>query len=160
MYPSPSMLAPILDLYSTTWPRLPDRIATSNALGWVWQDASVPFVAWADGPDGTRRALSHVGLLPVPLRIAGQDTLWAALHAVCTRPSHRGQGLSRPLMQAALDHIDRSPLPFAGTFLTTDQPALYTRYGFRVVPEHRFRLAAPLRAEPDAPAARPHIRET
>ena len=151
MYPRPSERPAILGLYETTWPPLPELIERCAAHGWLWSDVSTPFLSW--DPDVPGRALSHAGVLSVPLCLGGQEQLWAGVHAVCTRPERRGQGLNRPVMEAALEHIDRGP--FAGAFLTTEEPALYTRYGFRVLPEHRFLAPRPDGAGRLGEASRP-----
>ena len=139
MYPRPDERHALFDLYDSTWPGLAVRIREAERLGWPWHDVTMPFVAW----DG-EVAVAHVGVICLPVILDGHNTALAGIHAVCTRPSHRGRGLCRQLMQQALAHIDAH---YETTFLTTGHGTLYEPFGFRRVPECRACVPAPTRRQ-------------
>lgn len=122
----------IFALYGATWPRLPERIQHAEALGARWAEHTTPFTWFEHG-----RALAHVGVLEHPVRLAGADTAIAGFHAVCTDPDHRGRGLCRKVLQAALDWSS-SRFPLAK--LSTAVPRVYESAGFALRPTHHFAL--------------------
>lgn len=134
----------ILELLGRVWPSFPEthRRATRHGLG--WERCSTPFVHRESG-----RVVSHVGVLELPLVIDGQATRVAGIHAVATDPGHRGRGHVRRLMEQALAFVDAR---YQTAILTAGEPGIYRRFGFAVVPEHRFLGSAPLAAA--APPAR------
>lgn len=92
----------------------------------------VPF-AWFDA-SGT--CIANISAFSMPLVINGLFTRAAGLQSGAVRPEYRGQGLFRSVMESALDYCDSEG--FEAVVLLTDKPALYERYGFRVLPQHRF----------------------
>lgn len=98
---------------------------------------SVPF-AWFDA-DGT--CIANISAFSLPLVLNGVTVRAAGLQSGAVRPSHRGQGLYRDVLEAALDHCDAQG--FEAVALLTDTPVLYERYGFRVLAQHRFTGTAP-----------------
>src|SRR5690606_4149797 len=95
-----------------------------------WADCTTPFTWFEHG-----RALATVGVLEHPVRLAGSDTVIAGIHAVCTDPDHRGRGLCRRLMQAAVEWAaPRFPL----MELSTGSPPVYRSAGFTLVRTYRF----------------------
>jgi GNAT superfamily N-acetyltransferase len=135
MYHDPDGRHRIYELLGLVWPGMAETLALAERYGWNWHDIDTPFVSWEDD-----RAVSHVGLLCMPVLADGETRAFGGIHAVCTHPRYRGQGRSRRLMEAALEEADRR---FATTFLTTGQPGLYERYGFRAIRESRVVLPAP-----------------
>jgi GNAT superfamily N-acetyltransferase len=98
--------------------------------------------------DADGRCVANVSSCAMPLVVQGRKVEARGFQSVAVRPELRGRGLFRDLMQQALTWCDRrAPL----LLLTTVNPDLYRRFGFRVVPEHRIVGPAP----PPDTAARP-----
>jgi GNAT superfamily N-acetyltransferase len=117
-------------LQDRIWPQMSTRIEVARQLGVHWEAETTPF-AWIE--EG--RALAHVGVIAHPLRLLGEDRRVAGIHAVCVDPEARGRGLGRRCMEAALAWIDER---FDLAKLSTAIPAFYVRWGFSVLPTHRF----------------------
>jgi GNAT superfamily N-acetyltransferase len=117
-------------LQDRIWPQMSTRIEDARKLGVHWEASTTPFVWVEEG-----RALAHVGVIAHPLRLLGEDRVAAGIHAVCTDPDARGRGLGRRCMEAALAWIDER---FDLAKLSTAIPAFHGRWGFSVVPTHRF----------------------
>jgi GNAT superfamily N-acetyltransferase len=146
---SPAEWAGIVALYGRVWPRLPDRIRHAEALGARWAEQTTPFTWFEHG-----RALAHVGVLEHPVRLAGTDTSIAGFHAVCTDPDHRGRGLCRRVLQAAIEWA--SPR-FSLMKLSTAVPQVYESAGFVLRPTHHFAL--PSRPVTSTPLRRMDLRD-
>ncbi|HEU4367292.1 MAG TPA: GNAT family N-acetyltransferase [Methylomirabilota bacterium] len=134
------MAPPTLDprlaaLFGRVWPALPAGVARAGALGFSWRAVSTPFVRWEGG-----RAVAHVGLIELPLVIAGRPCRVGSIHAVCTDPDRRGGGLARALMEEALA---AGRARYDTLVLTTLIPDFYAKLGFRPVREHAFSRALP-----------------
>lgn len=99
---------------------------------------SMPF-AWFD-TEGV--CLANISAFSLPLVIDGAFVRAAGLQSGVVRPSYRGQGLYRDVMEAALDHCDAEG--FEAVALLTDKPGLYERHGFRTLAQHRFVGPAPV----------------
>lgn len=98
---------------------------------------SVPFAFFdADGA-----CIANITAFSMPLVIDGAFVRAAGLQSGAVRPSHRGRGLYRAVMEAALDHCDAEG--FEAVVLLTDTPALYEKHGFRQLGQHRFSGPAP-----------------
>jgi GNAT superfamily N-acetyltransferase len=119
------------------------RIEAARKLGVHWEAETTPF-AWVE----EERALAHVGVIAHPLRLLGEDRMVAGIQAVCVDPEARGRGLGRRCMEAALAWIDGR---FDLAKLSTTIPAFYERWGFFVMPTHRFRRSARRRWRSGAP---------
>lgn len=117
------------------WPRLPGAAARAEAMGFAWTAVSTPFVR-REG----ERVVGHVGVIELPLVLAGRPTSVASIHAVCTDPDRRGRGLGRTLMTEALAACDRR---YDTVVLTTAIPDFYATFGFRPVREHAFARTLP-----------------
>jgi GNAT superfamily N-acetyltransferase len=117
-------------LQDRVWPKMSARIEAARKLGVHWEAETTPF-AWVE--EG--RALAHVGVIAHPLRLLGEDRVVAGIHAVCVDPEARGRGLGRRCMEAALAWLDDR---FDLAKLSTGIPTFYGRWGFSVVPTHRF----------------------
>ena len=98
---------------------------------------SVPF-AWFDGAG---RCIANITAFSLPLVVDGAFVRAAGLQSGAVRPGHRGRGLYRDVMEAALQHCDAEG--FEAVALLTDTPDLYRRYGFRALAQHRFTGSAP-----------------
>ena len=117
-------------LQDCIWPHLSARIVAARKLGVHWEAETTPF-AWVE----EERALAHVGVIAHPLRLRGDDCVVAGIHAVCVDPEARARGLGRRCMEAALAWIDGR---FDLAKLSTTIPTFYARWGFSVIPTHRF----------------------
>ncbi|MGX5718644.1 GNAT family N-acetyltransferase [Shinella zoogloeoides] len=96
----------------------------------------IPF-SWFDA-DGA--CIANISTFSLPLVVDGVSLRAAGLQSGAVRPGHRGMGLYRDVMEAALAHCDAEG--FAAVALLTDTPALYGRYGFEPLVQHRFAGAA------------------
>lgn len=141
----PRLSARLFNLLEDVFPGVSAGAQRARQIGAAWEDASIPFVWEKDGV-----VVAHAGLLEVPLKLMGQDVRAAGVHAVCTRPEYRRRGYCRSLIEELLAFAEGR---YETLFLTTDQPGLYTPFGFRVLGEHLFVAAA---GSPGNPAgARP-----
>lgn len=100
-----------------------------ESLAW-WETASTPFIRFHDDV-----AITHVGVLEIPMRIIGQPVRVGGIHAVSTRPEFRRRGYYRSVMEEVLDYCANR---YETLILTTAQPEFYQPFGFRVVGEHIF----------------------
>ena len=98
---------------------------------------SIPF-AWFDGEG---RCIANISAFSLPLVVNGTFVRAAGLQSGAVRPEHRGKGLYRDVIEAALRHCDAEG--FEAVVLLTDTPDLYRRHGFRVQAQHRFEGPAP-----------------
>ena len=118
--------AKVYALFETSFPGLPAGVERAAAVGVPWPSVTTPFV-WFDGEE----AVSHVGVLMQPMRLNGEDRLVAGIHAVCTRPSHRGRCLARRLLAGAWAFAV-APTPLRE--LSTDRPPYYTDHAIPLPP--------------------------
>ncbi len=102
----------------------------ARKLGASWEAASTPFIRFHED-----LAITHVGVLEIPMRLMGQDVVVAGVHGVCTRPEFRRRGYYREIMEEVLDYCDKR---YQAQLLTTGQPELYEPFGFRFFREHIF----------------------
>ncbi|WP_432346492.1 GNAT family N-acetyltransferase [Shinella yambaruensis] len=98
---------------------------------------TMPF-AWFDDAG---RCIANISAFSLPLVINGTFVRAAGLQSGAVRPEHRGKGLYRDVMEAALRHCDAEG--FEAVALLTDTPDLYHRHGFRTLAQHRFSGPAP-----------------
>lgn len=125
----PTLLARVFELYEHAWPGMGARSESARGWGMRWEE-STPFLV-CEG----ERVLSHVGVLEMNLVVAGRPMRVGGIHAVVTHPDHRRRGYCRALMEEALAWCEGR---FGTLLLTAGEPGIYERFGFRVVPEHRF----------------------
>lgn len=118
--------------------------AHAVSTGGRWEDVSTPFVAIEDG-----RAVSHVGVIGIPMVLAGREASVASIHAVATHPDRRREGLFRRVMNEALSFCEGC---HEVQILTTGHPEYFEPFGFRHIPEHRFRWIP-------GPSPRPGVRQ-
>ena len=137
----------VLALIDRVWPGFGERIVRAGRLGFAWESVSTPFVA-LDG----ERVIAHVGVLEVPIVVAGRSQVVGGIHAVATDPDHRGRGHARALLTEAIEHCRPR---FETLVLTTAIPRFYERLGFRPVREHAFRGRVAPRPAPPAGEVRP-----
>ncbi len=95
--------------------------------------------------DAAGQLVANVSAFAMPLIIDGKPVNAAGFQSGAVRPEYQGQGLYRDVMTKAFDWTDRQGFELG--ILLTDKPELYTRYGFRTVPQHEFtgtRLPGPV----------------
>jgi GNAT superfamily N-acetyltransferase len=132
----------VLRMFGRVWKGLPDKLEMARGMGYRWSEVSTAYLV---------EDLAHVGVMEVAGVLEGRQVAMAGVHAVGTDPSARGRGLGRQALQRALRHVDER----VGTaFLTTSIPGWFEPMGFRVVPEHRFRVLRPLPWGQGAPLRR------
>lgn len=131
----PSLKGRLYQLLETTFPGIGGQAERLHIDGGSWEQVSTPFVL--EDPSGA--IIAHVGVMTLPAIVAGERCDIGAVHAVCTHPDHRGRGCFRALMD---DMLAWSVGRFGTLMLTTSQPDLYKRFGFRCVAEHKFELSA------------------
>ncbi|NJM68822.1 MAG: GNAT family N-acetyltransferase [Scytonema sp. RU_4_4] len=128
----PTLSSRLFNLLEVVFP----EIGISNAaecarkLGASWEEASTPFIRFQND-----LAITHVGVLEIPMQLMGEMITVAGIHGVCTRPEFRRRGYYREVMQEVLDYCDKR---YKTLVLTTAQPELYEPFGFRFVREHVF----------------------
>jgi GNAT superfamily N-acetyltransferase len=84
--------------------------------------------------DSDGACVANVDAAILPLSVDGQTIDVSGIRSVAVAEDWRGKGLFRALMRNALAWCTvRSALP---TFLYTEEPALYARFGFRPQPQH------------------------
>ena len=107
------------------------RRAAALRLGSDWRNCSTPFVCERDG-----RLVSHVGLLDMSCVVGGERHQFGGVHAVCTLEAERRRGHFRRIMEELLEFCEGR---YSTLELGTENPEYYEPFGFRVVPEYRFR---------------------
>lgn len=105
-------------------------LAAFSRLG-IWPEGYRAF-SWMDGDI----IAANVSCRPLPLMVGGRPVAAGQIHAVATRPGYRRRGLFHDLMRRILDYADER---FECVLLYSAIPALYRSFGFRPLPEHRFR---------------------
>lgn len=103
--------------------------------------AVVPFSCF----DESGACIANASVYPVRTMFGGKQGEAFAMQSVATSPAWRLKGLFRELVSRALAWCD-ARAPFI--ILTTDTPALYTRFGFTPRPRSRF-LVRPGDVKPD-----------
>jgi predicted N-acetyltransferase YhbS len=101
-------------------------------------DPTCTAFAWFDEAGA---CIANISAFSLPLVVNGTFLRAAGLQSGAVRADHRGRGLYRDVMEAALNHCDAEG--FEAVALLTDTPDLYTRYGFRTLAQHRFTGTAP-----------------
>jgi hypothetical protein len=133
-------------LLEEPFPGISEARRQAAAFGAPWEEASTPFVVEVDG-----ELLGHVGLLELPLRVAGHDVLAGGVHGVVTKASARRRGHFRAAIEALLDVADHR---YETLVLTTLHPVYFEDFGFRVLPEHVFSCHRDRSPAPSTPPAR------
>jgi GNAT superfamily N-acetyltransferase len=134
---NPTLKRQVFHLLETCFPGITQAEHESLPLGCPWEKASTPFVYFLG-----EVAITHMGVIELPLVVMGQTVRVGGIHAVGTRPEFRRRGYYRQVMTAVLQYcVSR----YDTLVLTTGQPALYEQFGFRVLPEHIFIAAGPFR---------------
>lgn len=138
MWPDDSTLrSAAFELYGAVWEHVPPGIEQARVWGGDWFQVSTPFLVRSED-----RLLAHAGVIECDLTVAGKRRKIAAIHGVCVHPDHRGQGLGREVLEAALTHIaGRSETT---TILWSEKVDLYRKFGFEPCVESLFTAPAPM----------------
>jgi GNAT superfamily N-acetyltransferase len=126
----PTLSSKMFDLVEVTFPGLTSLAECARKLGASWEDASTPFILFHDDV-----AITHIGVLEIPMQIMGEMVTVGGIHGVCTREGFRRRGYYREVMNEVLEYCDQR---YETLILTTLEPEFYLPFGFRVVPEHIF----------------------
>lgn len=102
--------------------------------------------------DVAGRCVANFTAFSMPLMIDGRMVKAAGLQSGAVRKEYRGRGLFRDLIRRTLERCEADG--FQAIALYTDKPALYERYGFAIVPQHRFCGPAPVVPAGSDPTAR------
>lgn len=113
-----------------SFPGIQKTIGLLDTLGYPWAKISKPFIA-----TNNNRVVAHAGVIEVEIIVDGRVTKYASIHAVCTLPDHRHQGLGRKVIQEAIAFAQPK---YENVILFTCIPAFYERLGFAAVKEHSF----------------------
>jgi predicted N-acetyltransferase YhbS len=129
----PNLVKHLFQLLEVVFPEIGITAAAENAkrLGAPWEAASTPFMKFQDDV-----AITHVGVLEIPMQLMGKNVTVGGIHGVCTHPEFRRLGYYREVMEEVLDYCDKR---YQTLVLTTSQPEFYEPFGFRVVKEHNFK---------------------
>lgn len=128
----PALSQRLFHLLETVFPEIGISSAAQvgRVLGAPWETASTPFIRFHDDV-----AITHVGVLEIPLQLMGEVEIAGGIHAVSTHPQFRRRGYYREVMAEVLDYCANR---YKTLILTTAQPEFYQPFGFRVVQEHAF----------------------
>lgn len=128
----PTLSRHLFNLLEIVFPGLGLSNAAEHAfkLGASWESASTPFMRFEGNI-----AVTHVGVLEIPMYLMGELVTVGGVHGVSTHPEFRRRGYYREVMEEVLDYCDRTCKTLV---LTTSQPELYEPFGFRYVREHMF----------------------
>ncbi|QLE59465.1 GNAT family N-acetyltransferase [Nostoc sp. TCL26-01] len=122
-----------------TFPGLKSLAECARKLGAPWESASTPFMRFHDD-----QAITHVGVLEIPMQIMGQRVTVGGVHGVATHPEFRRRGYYREVMQEVLAYCDQL---YETLVLTTPNPEFYSPFGFRVIEEYIFKVQGNFRSE-------------
>ena len=118
---------PSLKLLEESFPGIKDTINYCAKLGFPWESGRL-FI---------KEGLSHVGFFECPILIENKWHKIGALHAICTKSTHRNQGLASQLIKEALKWGESR---CECVILFTDIPEFYEKLSFQKVQEYRFHL--------------------
>jgi hypothetical protein len=127
---NPLLKRQVFHLLETCFPGIIQAEHDSLPLGPPWEKTSTPFVHFHG-----ELAITHVGVIELPLVVLGQTIRVGGIHAVGTRPEFRRHGYYRLVMTEVLQYCASY---YDTLVLTTGQPALYKPFGFQVLPEYIF----------------------
>ncbi|MBD2494477.1 GNAT family N-acetyltransferase [Nostoc sp. FACHB-280] len=128
----------LFNLLELVFPGIRDGAEQIQRLGVSWESASTPFIKFQNDI-----AISHVGVLEIPMQIMSQTLTVGGIHAVATHPEFQRRGYYREVMTEVLKYCDQL---YKTLVLTTSNPEIYTPFGFRIIPEYLFQTKCKLQA--------------
>ena len=126
----PGISRKLFDLLEVVFPGIRQGAESIRSLGVSWESASTPFIRCENTV-----AVSHVGVIEIPLILLGNPTAVGSIHGVATHPEYRNRGYYREVMEEALEYCATR---YRTQILTTEHPAYFTPFGFRIIQEHFF----------------------
>jgi predicted N-acetyltransferase YhbS len=120
----------LFELLGVVFPEVIAAAEIARKLGGYWEEASTPFIKFEGD-----MAVSHVGVLEIPMKLMGETVIVGGIHGVSTHPEFRRRGYYGQVMEEVLDYCDNR---YNTLVLTTGNPEFYQHEGFRVVEEHIF----------------------
>ncbi len=127
----PTLCNRVFSLLEPIFPGVGQSRKGAEAFGARWEDVSTPFVVEQQG-----RIVCHVGLMPMPLWVAGSALRCGGVHGVAVEPAFRRRGHFRAAMESLLVEAESR---FETLILTTVHREYFEPFGFRPVPESIFR---------------------
>ncbi|MBE9006297.1 GNAT family N-acetyltransferase [Fortiea sp. LEGE XX443] len=121
----------LFELLEIVFPGISNGAVQIKQLGVAWEDASTPFIYFHNNI-----AITHVGVLKIPMQIMNDTMTVGGIHAVATHPEFRRRGYYREVMEEVLTYCDQL---YKTLVLTTSNPEFYTPFGFRIIPEYIFK---------------------
>lgn len=122
----------LFDLVEIVFSGIGELAECGRKLGASWEDASTPFIRFHEDI-----AITHIGVLEIPMQIMGQKVTVGGIHGVCTRAEFRRRGYYREVMEEVLEYCDKR---YETLVLTTPNPEFYTPFGFRELEEYVFKI--------------------
>lgn len=126
-----NLIDKLLDLLEVVFPGISEAAEQIKTLGVCWESASTPFIYFHND-----LAITHVGVLEIPMQIVNKRVTVGGIHAVATHPEFRRRGYYRQVMVEVLKYCDQH---YETLVLTTSNPEFYTPFGFRVIQEYLFK---------------------
>ncbi|HSE99160.1 MAG TPA: GNAT family N-acetyltransferase, partial [Blastocatellia bacterium] len=126
----PALSQKLFDLLDTVFPGVRQVAQNARALAASWESISTPFIHFEDD-----RAVSHVGVIELPLVLLGRTVRVGSIHGVATHPDYRRRGHFGRLIEEAIEYCAGR---YETLILTTEHPEYFEPFGFRVVQEHLF----------------------
>jgi len=128
----PQLSDQVFELLDQVFTGLRQAARDARAHGTDWEAISTPYTVSVAG-----QLIAHLGLIELPLMVAGQTKTVGSIHAVATHPEYRRRGYFRQLMEQVLADTQNR---YETLILTTENPEYYEPFGFRRVQEHRFTI--------------------
>ncbi|MBD1945402.1 GNAT family N-acetyltransferase [Coleofasciculus sp. FACHB-712] len=122
----------LFDLVEIVFSGIGELAECGRKLGASWEEASTPFIRFHEDI-----AITHIGVLEIPMQIMGQRVTVGGIHGVCTRAEFRRRGYYREVMEEVLEYCDKR---YEALVLTTPNPEFYTPFGFRKLEEYVFKI--------------------
>jgi predicted N-acetyltransferase YhbS len=129
----PELSERLFDLLDTVFPGVREVAHNARALGASWESVSTPFIHFEGG-----RAVSHVGVIEIPLVLLGKNVTVGSVHGVATHPDYRRRGYFGRLIEEVIEHCSSR---YETLILTTEHPEYFEPFGFRFIREHHFTLS-------------------
>lgn len=136
----PQLFECCMDLINEVFPGCKEFALKAMKYNASWSEASTPFIIEEKG-----EIIAHAGVLPITLMLNGKKHHTAAIHAVCVKPTYRGKGYFKQLMQEVMQYTKNT---FDSSILFTTKPYLYKSYPYTaMLPEYDFIVSENIRSK-------------